>query len=135
MTPQQRFALSPENRAEYLKYRSWFDILVPLAGFAALRLARMRRRQPTEISAALLTAQLALLLMATILWVAPYRLVMQSELPRVQLDSQRCFSLGTEAASTLVYCPDAPQPKVQRIPDGDPRLTDAHVTESVFSAR
>jgi hypothetical protein len=135
MTPAQRFALSPANQPEYMNYRSWLDILVPLGGFAALRLARMRRRQPTAISAALLTAQLAVLLVAIVLWVGPYRLVMQSEMPRVRLDGQRCFDLGHESGSTLVYCPDAPQPKVQRIPEGSPRLQDANFRESVFAPR
>jgi tRNA A-37 threonylcarbamoyl transferase component Bud32 len=135
MTPDQRFELSPANRLEYLAYRSWLDILVPLAGFAALRLARMRRRQPTAISAALLTAQLAVLLVVTVLWAAPYRLLMWSEMPRVQFDGQRCFDLGKEPGSRLVYCPDAPQPKVQRIAEPNPRLQDANFRESVFAPR
>jgi hypothetical protein len=133
MTADQRMMLSPSNKTEHFGYRSWLDNLVLLTSIAAFRLARMRRRQPTAISAALLTALLAVLALAAIMWIAPYRLLFQSERDVVQLDGARCYNLGHESESTLVYCPDAPQPRVQRVPDGDRRLQDAHFTESVFA--
>ena len=133
MSPEQRVTLSPANKIEHQHYRSRLDILVLFASVAAFRLARMRRRQPTAISAALLTALLAVLALGAIMWAAPYRLLFQSDRNVVQLDGRRCYELGHELASTLVYCPDAPQPKVQRIPDGDARLQPGHFTESVFT--
>jgi hypothetical protein len=80
-----------------------------------------------------LTALVAVLGLTTVMWIAPYRVLMQSEMNRVNLAGQRCFSLGHEAASTLVYCPDSPQPKVHHVADGDPTLEDAGFTQSVFS--
>jgi hypothetical protein len=135
ITADQRLQLSPVNRVAHARYRSLFDILVLFAAFASFRLARMRRRQPTAISAALLTAMLGVLALSAIMWAAPYRLLYQSARNVVYLDAQRCYDLGHQPAATLVYCPDGPQPRVRGVPDGDPRLIDGHYTESVFTVR
>jgi hypothetical protein len=135
MTADQRLQLSPLNRIAHARYRSVFDILVLFTAFASFRLARMRRRQPTAVSAALLTALLGVFALAAMMWAAPYRLLFQSGRNVVHAGDQRCYDLGHESATTLVYCPDGPQPRVRGIPDGDPRLIDGHYTESVFTVR
>ena len=52
---------------------------------ASVRLVRMRTRERTPTSAALLTALLGVLVMAVIMWAIPWRLVMHSESPRMVL--------------------------------------------------
>jgi hypothetical protein len=102
---------------------------------ASVRLVRMRRRERTPTSAALLTALLGVLVMAVIMWAIPWRLVMYSESPRMIFDGQRCYDLGHEGAQILLYCPDAPLARVQRIAADDKRLRDAGIRESVFSTQ
>ena len=93
----------------------------------------MRRRERTPGSAALLTALIGVLILSVMMWAAPWRLVMQSDLPRMLFDGQRCYDLGRDARQLLLYCPDGPQPRVQRVSTSDVRLRDTGITESVFT--
>jgi Protein kinase domain len=133
MTAEQRFALSPEQRTFYFRYRWQLELLIWAGIVASVRLVRMRRRERTPGSAALLTALLGVLILAVIMWAAPWRLVMQSELPRMLYNGQRCYDLGRENSQVLLYCPDGPPPRVQRVSSGDVGLRDTGITESVFT--
>ena len=77
---------------------------------------------------------MSVVVLAIIMWVAPWRLVMQSERPVVMFDGTRCFDLGRERAQVLLYCPDAAQ-RIQRVGDTDSRLRDTGAIEYAFSAR
>jgi hypothetical protein len=135
MTPEERLALSPEGRPSYFSYRWRLELLIWGATLAAIRLARMRRRERTPAGTALLMALLGIIVTAVGMWAAPWRLVMQSERPRMLYAGQRCYDLGREGAQVLLYCPDQPQARVQRIPAGDPRLVDTGRTETIFATR
>jgi serine/threonine protein kinase len=133
MTAEQRLALSPEQRASYYRYRWQLEWVIWGVTLASVRLVRMRRRERTPTSAALLTALLGVLITAVLMWAAPWRLVMHSDSPRMILDGQRCYDLGREGSQILLYCPDAPVARVQRVAIGDKRLSDTGIRESVFS--
>jgi protein kinase-like protein len=135
MTPEQRLALSPDQRVYYYRYRWQLELLVWGVTLASVRLVRMRRRERTPASAAVLTALVGILIMAVGMWAVPWRLVVQSEFPRMSYAGQRCYDLGRESSSVLLYCPDSAQPRVQRVPANDARLHDTGITESVFSSR
>jgi hypothetical protein len=77
----------------------------------------------------------ALFAFATLMWDAPYRLLFQSERPRVLFENQRCYDLGRNDDERLLYCPESADPKVRRARTGDPRLQDTDVTESIFTPR
>jgi hypothetical protein len=133
MTPEQRLAFSPEQQPSYFRYRWQLELLIWAVTLASVRLARMRRIERTPTSAALLTALLGILMTAVLLWAAPWRLVMHSERLRMMLDDQRCYDLGREGSEILLYCPEAPHPRVRHVPADDGRLHDTGITESVFS--
>ena len=78
----------------------WLGVL------ASWRLVRLRRQQQTTYSTALLTALVGVVVLAVIMWVAPWRLVMQSERPVLLFDGSRCYDLGRERTQLLLYCPD-----------------------------
>jgi serine/threonine-protein kinase len=133
MTADDLRAFSPDNKAQQLAYRSSFDWLVLGTAWALLRMRRMRREAGGTLDAAPVAALALTLLVGATLWVAPYRLWFQSERPRIQLNGQRCYDLGRRGGEVLVYCPDAAQPKVHRVPAADPGLHDTGITESVFT--
>ena len=136
MTADQRLALSPEQREFYYRYRWQLEWVIWGVTLASVRLGRMRRRERTPTSAALLTALLGVLIMAIIMWAAPWRLVMKSDSLRMVFDGQRCYDLGREDSMVLLYCPDAPLPRVQRIStEGSRAPQGTGITESVFSTR
>jgi hypothetical protein len=135
MTLDERLALSPEQQVFYFRYRWQLELLIWAVILASVRLARMRRRERTPASAALLTALLGILIMAVGMWAAPWRLVMQSERPRMVYDGQRCYDLGREGSRLLLYCPDDPQARVKRVSSNDVLLRDTGITETVFSTR
>lgn len=132
MTPQQRAVLSPANADEHYSYRSLLDLLVLGSGLSLYWLLRLNwRRSAAGIGG--LAAVGALFALATIMWDAPYRLLFQSERPRVGFGSERCYDLGRNDEGTLIYCPDGSDPKVHRTRSGDPPLQDTGVTESIFT--
>jgi Protein kinase domain len=144
MTAEQRNALcvqsrfyaancsSDSSRASYYNYRLALEALIWLGVLASWRLVRLRREQKTTYSTALLTALVGVVVLAVIMWVAPWRLVVQSERPVLLFDGHRCYDLGRERAELLVYCPDG-SPRIQRVAAQDPRLRDTGTAEVVFS--
>jgi hypothetical protein len=134
MTPQQLAALSPTNADEHYDYRSLLDLLVLGSGLALYRLLRLNwRRSATGIGS--VAAVTALFAIATLMWDAPYRLLFQSERPRVRFDNQRCYDLGKKDQDTLIYCPEGSDSRIHHVRRGDPRLQDTDVTESIFTPR
>jgi predicted Ser/Thr protein kinase len=125
---------SPAAAESYYNYRLALETLVFLGVLASWRLVRLRRQQRTANSTALLTALVSLVVVAVMMWVAPWRLVMQSERPVLTFDGRRCYDLGRERTQLLLYCPDG-SPRIQRVTDQDPRLRDTGANEGVFSAR
>ena len=136
MTADQRLALSPDRRESYYRYRWQMEWVIWTVTLASVRLVRMRTRERTPTSAALLTALLGVLVMAVIMWAIPWRLVMHSESPRMVFDGQRCYDLGHEGPQILLYCPDAPLARVRRLStEGNGAPQGTGITESVFSTR
>ena len=134
MTPEQLAVLSSSNANQHYWYRSLLDCLVLGSGLALYRLLRLNwRRSAAGIGS--VAAVGALFALATLMWAAPYRLLFQSERPRVRFDNERCYDLGRKDQDILLYCPDGPDPKVRRARTGDPRMHDTDVTESVFTPR
>jgi tRNA A-37 threonylcarbamoyl transferase component Bud32 len=132
MTVEQRLALSPEHREAYFRYRWQLEWLIWATTLASIRLVRMRRIERTPTSAVLLTALVGVLIPAVVIWAAPWRLVMQSDRPKMLFDGQRCYDLGREGSQVLLYCPDGPE-RVLRVSVKDTRLHDTGITETVFS--
>jgi Protein kinase domain len=134
MTPQQLAVLAPTNADEHYSYRSMLDLLVLGSGLSLYWLLRLNwRRSVAGIGA--VAAVGALFALATLMWDAPYRLLFQSERPRVLFENQRCYDLGKNDEETLLYCPEAADPRVRRARTGDPRLHDTDVTESIFTPK
>jgi hypothetical protein len=114
-------------------YRNTLDYAVLGTGWGLLRMLRLRRASERPVHPMYVLAVTAVFVLSTILWNAPYRVMFQSQHPRVDYDRIRCYRLGASSAEVLLFCPDAPPPKVRRIPAADSQLKDTGVTESVFT--
>jgi hypothetical protein len=135
LTPEQRALLSPDNLRQHIAYRSALDYLVVGLGVSLYRLVQMRDARSTRANPAYVAAVGAMLILATISWDAPYRVLFQSERPRVEFEGQRCYDLGSNQQHSVIYCPDGAPPKVRRVPLNDTRIRDTGTTESIFAAR
>jgi hypothetical protein len=91
----------------------------------------MRRRSGHPV-VALLTALLGVLILSVMMWAAPWRLVMQSDLPRMLFDGQRCYDLGHEGSQLRCIVGRPAATGAARV-TSDVRLRDAGITESIFS--
>ncbi len=134
LTPQQVALLSPANKQAHLDYRWPLDWLVLGTGWMLWRTYATRRAR-ADVGASPIVALAATLMLAVVLWAAPYRLFFQSERPRMNVNGERCYDLGRRNGEMLIYCPDAPQPKVRRVTADDPGVRDTGMTESVFTVR
>lgn len=135
LTPDQIRLLSPAagDESRSVLYRNMLDWAVLGTGWGLLRMFRLRRTSSPAVHPAYVAAVAAVFVLSTILWNAPYRVMFQSQHARVDYDGTRCYRLGAASAELLLYCPDAAQPKVRRIPEADARLKDTGLTESVFA--
>jgi hypothetical protein len=135
LTHEQMRLLSPSAgyTSRPVWYRNALDWAVLGTGWATLRMIRMRRASARAVHPVYVAAVAAVFVLSTILWNAPYRVMFQSQLPRVDYAALRCYKLGASVTETLLFCPDAPQPRVRRVPAADARLKDTGVTESVFA--
>lgn len=114
-------------------YRIAFSVLLVLMVDAWLLIHRRRTartapdRTTIAAGAALLAATLACL-------VLPYRVTWRNVAERVAWDGERCYITGTSGTHVLLYCPDAPPPKVQHVPR-DGGFVPSGQFESIFTPR
>jgi hypothetical protein len=85
------------------------------------------------IHGATIVAGAAAMALALLMLVVPYRLLYHNAMPRTALNGERCYEVGARGAQVLLYCPDAPAPRVkiaERTMLSDSGIT---VLESIFS--
>jgi serine/threonine-protein kinase len=73
----------------------------------------------------------AVLLIAILMLVIPYRLLYHNEMPRVQLGEERCYRLGAHDGQVLLYCPDRTPPRVTTADENVVVMTG--ITENIFT--
>lgn len=130
---EQRALLSPASGELHYAYRSALDWLVLGTGLSLYRLKRFSRRGPVAGLMPYMTVG-AVFALAVLLWGGPYRVLFQSERPKLTVSGERCYQLGENAQGTLVYCPGLTQSRVRRVTSGDVTVQDTGITESIFTA-
>ena len=89
--------------------------LMALAWYWLLGRSVGRKTVPKATAAAGLT----LLALVLLLLEVPYRVFYKSQVPRLQVEGQRCYEVGKSTTNTLLYCPDAPKQARTRIVKSD----------------
>lgn len=78
-----------------------------------------------------LAAAAAVLVIALLMLVVPYRLLYHNEMPQVMLGAERCYRLGVRDEQVLLYCPDRPAPRVTTADES--LVVPTGITENIFS--
>jgi serine/threonine-protein kinase len=123
--------LAPENTAP-LNYRSLLTLTMVAGGASWYALLSQPAVRPL-IHGATIVAGAAAMALALLMLVVPYRLLYHNAMPRTALNGERCYEVGARGAQVLLYCPDAPAPRVkiaERTMLSDSGIT---VLESIFS--
>ena len=98
----------------------------------------LRRQTGGRVEPTVKAAGFALVGITLALLVLPYRINWDNLKPRVDYHGTRCYITGSQPRNQpqeyLLYCPDAPVPKVRVVPANDPALKPTGVIESIFSA-
>ena len=80
-----------------------------------------------------LVAGAAVLVIALLMLVVPYRVLYHNEMPRVMVGAERCYRLGVHDEQVLLYCPDRPAPRVTTADES--LVVPTGITENIFSPR
>ena len=120
-------SLEPLREGHPKRWGYRFTLLaVTIAMSAAwFSLWRRQRARGYRLDRTTLAAGLGLIAVVLMMLQAPYALLFR-QVPRVNFEDQgaklRCYQVGANAASLLLYCPDAPPPRSHVVPKGDRRL-------------
>jgi hypothetical protein len=105
-TSEQFALLAPAHKEHHFAYRKALTLIVLLttAGWYGVLKVSALRRQPLRASLALGSA--AVLGLAIVSLVVPYRLLYQNELELVNWNNTSCYITGEHAGDALLFCPD-----------------------------
>lgn len=128
--PASRLGPLAPGHPGYL-YRICLEGLMLLLGGAMVRAWRLRADLSKRRRAVALLAIpfLLVVLMAQV----PYRLLWQSNAPRVVVDGERCYVLGEAGTEALVFCPDRTPPRNRVVDVQTPGFRRLGVVENIFS--
>jgi len=133
--PEELAALQPASAVDRFIFRRSLDAIILGLVLGLHRAVRLHRADDWKHSTGSLLTGFAVLALAVLLSVIPYRILFQNEFERVDLEGQRCYLLGRDAGNVLVYCPEAPPPRNRVVSAGDARLRRLGIVESVFTPR
>jgi protein kinase-like protein len=125
-------AMQPANEYRLDLYGRLLDLWLLLFGIATFRTLSWARRVNSSVTRTTKALAITLPMVALVLWQYPYRLMYQSAFERVDLDTVRCYSLGSNGTNVLLHCPDIEPPRNRIVPVHDSRLHRRGVTESMF---
>lgn len=125
-----KLGLLANSSQEPLYFQSAAALLVFGMAFGWYRLLSI----PTARSAihwSTLVAGAAVLVIALLMLVVPYRLLYHNEMPRVMVGAERCYRLGVHDGQVLLYCPDRPAPRVATADES--LVVPTGISENIFS--
>jgi hypothetical protein len=122
-TSDQLALLSPANKEHHFAYRKALTLIVLLttaAWYGVLKVSALRR-QP--LKGGLAVGSAAVLGLAIVSLVLPYRLLFQNRFDKVLSNNTPCYITGERAGNLLLFCPDlrpvrnavVPRTDVQRV--------------------
>ena len=131
--PGELEALRPEYLEHHQRYVFALAILIAAMGFAAYRVARLRRQAGLSLTSGSMLGVFGLIAISLLLVAVPYRLMWHNRFERVTYGSQRCYILGEQSAAVLLYCPGIDPPRVMAapVPAGD--LQRSGVFENIYT--
>lgn len=130
--PASQLALLAPDQVGYADgFRETFTFVILLASIGWLAVGRMASQIGRTIDRAVLTAGIGVIVVATMVLSAPYRLLRHAQFEVVRWDRHECYAIGDRGADALLFCPDlSPRNRVVGRDAGIERLGR---TESVFS--
>jgi serine/threonine-protein kinase len=132
--PGAHAPLAPANEVERFLYRRSLELTMLVVGLGLYRAFRVRRESGARLDTAAVASALGALAIALLMTVIPYRIAWQgNQFPRARLDGLRCYVIGQDAGTLLVYCPDSPVPHNRTVPRDDKRLRVEGFAESIFT--
>jgi hypothetical protein len=127
----EALALLADESTEPMWYRATVTLVLlamGLAWYALLSTAGAR----AAIHRTTVVAGAAVMAVALLMLVVPYRLLYHNEMPRTDLaDGTRCYEVGVRELQVLLYCPDLLPPRVTIANRASTRSTG--VRENIFS--
>ena len=121
----------------HLEYRLVLSVLIAAMALAWWKLLTgprgLRPDRPTTASG------LAIIGIAMLLLVVPYRVLIHNQFQRADYEGQRCYAIGQRpgdpSPDLLIFCPDNAPPRNRVVSADDARLRRPGVTESIFMPR
>ena len=126
-------ALGPGHRGAWFRFA--LDVLLLAFGCAIVRIRWLRRARPPGQPGWPLTPIVTLAIATMLLSELPYRLLWQNQAERIEFAGNRCYVLGTNEGTGLIYCPDTPPPRIRVVEMNDRALQRlGRPRESIFTA-
>jgi hypothetical protein len=114
-------------------YKAALMLLLFAFGAAILRLQRLRARPSMQQGQAALALVSALAVTTLVLDAWPYRILIKSSMPRVDVAGERCFILGEAGEQLLIHCPGRTPPNRNSVVrSADPAVHRLGVNENLF---
>ena len=116
-------------------YRMTLSVLVAAMALVWWKLlAAPPERRPDRATSA---SGIAIICIATLLLVVPYRVLMRNQFERAEYEDQRCYVIGQRPrdnpTDVLLFCPDSAPPRNRIVRAAEARRTG--ITESIFLPR
>jgi serine/threonine protein kinase len=113
-------------------FTSVLMVLLFVLGAALLRIQRLRATQSIRRgrTAVALVSLLAFATLGLDVW--PYRILIKSSMPRLDVAGERCFELGEASGDLLIHCPDRNPPRNRVIRSNDASVRRLGVRENIF---
>ena len=131
-TPGDIEPLRPEHLARQQLYNFTMAILILLMSVGTYKVVRMRRaaEAPTTPPIALVFGVIGV---ALVILVFPYRLMWHNAFEVVTYHDGRCYILGEQSASALLYCPEDELPRVKEIALPDTALKRSGRNQNIYT--
>lgn len=120
------------GRLDAQLYKFFLIVLIFGFGAAVVRIQRLRASQPIRRGGAALALVAMMLVLAVLMSQAPYRILLKSDMPRLDVAGERCFVLGEYGAELLIHCPDRTPPRNRIVKNTDPTVHRLGLIESIF---
>jgi hypothetical protein len=127
-SPDDLEGLRPEHVTSHQNYNLIMAMLILAMSVGVVAMRRAERRRGIATVASSLAPNMALIAVAFVLLVVPYRLMWHSEVEVASFQDQRCYILAEAGSSVLLFCPSSPVPRTVKV-----SLLDSHVNRSGIS--
>lgn len=113
-------------------YRRCLELVILLFGLPLLQILR-KPSSRSEAGVSAIASGVAVIVIALVLLVAPWRLMFKAQFPQAHLDGASCYVIGEHDTRVLVHCPSLAAPRNRVVQAGDPRLQRADTAGTVFN--